>query len=588
MFKLAHFLKPYKKEVILGPFFKLLEAIFELMIPTLMALIIDNGIKLGDKSYILKIGSIMILMAIIGMGCAFTCQYYAAKASQGFGTKIRKALFQHIGTLSYSEIDTIGTSSLINRITNDVNQLQLAVAMLIRLVIRAPFLCIGGLIMAMILDFKLSIVIIFLLPIFTFILYLIMYKSVPLYKTVQKKLDNLAQTLRENLSGVRVVRAFAKIDYEKTRFEYSNKNLTEDMIKVGNISSLLNPATALITNFAVLAVIWYGGFRINIGEMTQGQVIAFINYINLIVLALIVVANLVIIFTRASASAARVNEILEMEPSINDPSISNDYISLKDSNNVVEFRNVSFYYKNSKEPTLKDISFNIKTGDVVGIVGVTGSGKSTLLNLIPRFYDTFKGTVLVNGIDVKEYPQEELRKKIGLVPQKSVLFSGTISENIRWGLENATVTEVQLAAEISQASDFIEDFPDKYNTVLSQGGVNLSGGQRQRIAIARALVGKPEILILDDSLSALDYSTDAALRKSLKENIHNASIIIVSQRVSAVKNSDSIIVLDDGKIVGIGNHDSLMESCITYREIYLSQLDRKENTYGSPSFETTF
>lgn len=572
MYKLREYLKPYKKELVLGPLFKLLEAIFELMIPTLMVLIIDRGIGSADKAYVVKIGSLMLIIATVGLLSAYLCQYYASKASQGFGTELRNGLFKHISEFSYEDIDKIGTPSLINRIINDVNQLQIAVAMLIRLVVRAPFLCIGGLIMAMSLDFKLSIVILILLPIFIIFLYLIMYKSIPLYKSVQAKLDRLGQVLRENLMGVRVIRGYAKVEYEESRFRESNGGLTDDLIKVGKIASFLNPMTSLLTNMAILAVIYYGGFRINIGEMTQGQVIAFINYINLIVIALVVVANLVILFTRAYASATRVVDILNMEPSIVDRENINK-LDLVEDGSILEFKNVDFTYAGGSKPSLKNISFKLERGKTLGIIGVTGSGKTSLLNLIPRFYEPSKGKVYVNGIDVASYPQTYLRDKIGLVPQKSILFSGSILDNIKWGKAEASMEEVKLAAEISQSKEFIEALADGYQGRVDQGGVNLSGGQRQRIAIARAIIKRPEILILDDSLSALDYETDVNLRKALKKNEISGSTIIVSQRVSAIKNADKILVMDNGKIVGQGSHKDLMETCKTYQDIYHSQVD---------------
>lgn len=571
MYKLKKYLKPYKKELILGPFFKLLEAIFELMIPTLMVLIIDRGIENADTNYILKIGGLMILIALVGLGSAFLCQYYAAKVSQGFGTELRNGLFGHIGEFSYEDIDKVGTASLTNRIINDVNQLQLAVAMSIRLVIRAPFLTIGGLIMAMSIDFKLSMVILILLPIFIVFLYLIMYKSIPLYKSVQGKLDRLGEVLRENLTGVRVIRAYAKVDYEKERFNKSNKDLTDDLIRVGNIASFLNPMTSLLTNLAILGVIYYGGFRINVGEMTQGEVIAFISYINLIVLALIVVANLVILFTRAYASGTRVVSILDMKPSIEDKAI--DLLDDKSDDILLEFKNVDYTYTDGNKPVLSNISFKLKKDETLGIIGVTGSGKTTLLNLIPRFYEATKGEIYVAGNKVTDYPQEQLRDKIGLVPQKSVLFSGSILENIRWGKMAASMEEVQLAADISQASEFIDALDDGYDFKIEQGGVNLSGGQRQRVAIARAVVKKPDLLILDDSLSALDYKTDSNLRRALKRNKISRATIIVSQRVSAIKNADKILVMDNGQLVGEGSHDDLIKSCKTYQDIYYSQVD---------------
>ncbi|WP_461612458.1 ABC transporter ATP-binding protein [Clostridium sp. Marseille-QA1073] len=577
MFKLFRFIKPYKKQVILGPIFKLLEAIFEISIPTIMVLIVDKGIEIGSTSYILKIGGIMLLMATLGVISSFTCQYFASIASQGFGTILRDELFKKIGTLSYNEIDEFGTASLINRVISDVNQLQLALAMFIRLAIRVPFLCIGGIIMVMFLDVKLSTIMYLSIPIFAFVLYMIMSRSLPLYKTVQKKLDKLALILRENLSGVRVIRAFSRMEYEKIRFESGNEDQTNTSIKVGKISALMSPITSIIMNFSILFILWFGGIRVNNGAITTGKIIAYINYTTLILSALIIVANLIIIFTKAAASASRVNEIFDTNPSIeyNDALLrdrkSDENVSL------VKFENVSFAYKNSKEYSINNASFEIESGQTVGIIGGTGSGKTTLINLIPRLYDVSEGKVLINGIDVREYSKEELGKKIGVVPQKAILFSGTISENIRWGKENASIEEVKKAAEISKAAEFIEKLPIKYETNISQGGVNLSGGQKQRLTIARALVGNPEILIMDDSLSALDYATDAALRSDLKKNTKGMTVIMVSQRVSTIKAADRIIVLDDGLISGVGTHEELINNCSVYKEICNSQLSKESD-----------
>ncbi len=577
MFKLFRFIKPYKKQVILGPIFKLLEAIFEISIPTIMILIVDKGIKIGSTSYILKIGGIMFLMATLGVISSFTCQYFASIASQGFGTILRDELFKKIGTLSYNELDEFGTASLINRVINDVNQLQLALAMFIRLAIRVPFLCIGGIIMVMFLDVKLSTIMYLSIPIFAFVLYMIMSKSLPLYKTVQKKLDKLALILRENLSGVRVVRAFSRMEYEKVRFESANEDQTNTSIKVGKISALMSPITSIIMNFSILFILWFGGIRVNNGAITTGKIIAYINYTTLILSALIIVANLIIIFTKAAASASRVNEIFDTNPSIEYNDVLLRDRKLDENVSLIKFENVSFAYKNSKEYSINNASFEIESGQTVGIIGGTGSGKTTLINLIPRLYDVSEGKVLINGIDVREYSKEELGKKIGVVPQKAILFSGTVSENIRWGKENASIEEVKKAAEISKAAEFIEKLPLKYETNISQGGVNLSGGQKQRLTIARALVGNPEILIMDDSLSALDYATDAALRSDLKKNTKGMTVIMVSQRVSTIKAADRIIVLDDGLILGVGTHEELISNCGVYKEICNSQLSKESD-----------
>ncbi|AAK80348.1 ATP-binding cassette subfamily B protein [Clostridium acetobutylicum] len=575
MFELLKLIKPYKKQVILGPIFKLIEAIFEISIPTIMVLITDKGISTKDNGYIVKIGIIMILMAIFGVMASFTCQYFASIASQGFGTILRNELFKKIGTFSYNEIDEFGTASLINRVTNDVNQLQLALAMFIRLAIRVPFLCIGGIIMAMFLDVKLSTIMYLSIPVFAFVVYLIMSKSLPLYKVVQRKLDSLALILRENLSGIRVIRAFSKMEREKERFKNSNEELTNEVIRVGKISALMNPLTSIIMNFSVLAILWFGGTRVNGGAITRGKIIAYINYTNLVLSALIIVANLIVIFTKAAASAARVEEVFNTEISIN--YLDNKEFKKEDIRDasLIKFDNVAFSYKNSKEYAISDISFEIKKGQTVGIIGGTGAGKTTLINLIPRLYDTAKGQVFINGIDVKNYPKTVLEEKIGVVPQKAILFSGTIFENISWGRENASLEEIKDAAKIGMASEFIEKLPKKYDTNISQGGANFSGGQKQRLTIARALVKKPEILILDDSLSALDYATDAALRQELKENSKDMTVLMVTQRISTIKDADLIIVLDDGKVAGVGTHNELLEESEVYKEICNSQLSKE-------------
>jgi ATP-binding cassette subfamily B multidrug efflux pump len=572
---LLKFIKPYKKQVILGPIFKLLEAVFEISIPTIMVLITDKGIGTKDINYIIKIGFIMLLMAVLGVLSSFTCQYFASIASQGFGTALRNELFKKIGTFSYNEIDDFGTTSLINRVSNDVNQLQLGLAMFIRLAIRVPFLTIGGIIMAMLLDIKLSLIMYLSIPFFVFAIYLIMSKSLPLYKVVQRKLDKLALILRENLSGVRVIRAFSRAESEKVRFKESNENLADTAIKVGKISALMNPITSIIMNFALMAVIWFGGIRVNIGAMTTGKVIAYINYISMVLSALIVLASLIVTFTKAAASAARVNEVFNTEPSIKYSGSGRFGENYDEDTPILKFDKVSFSYKDSKEDAISDISFEIKRGQMVGIIGGTGAGKTTLVNLIPRLYDTNKGDVSINGINVRDYYKKELDDNVGLVPQKAVLFSGTVSENIRWGAPNATMNEVKKAAEIGMAADFIEKMPKKYDTYISQGGVNFSGGQKQRLTIARALAKKPEILIMDDSLSALDYATDAALRQALKENSKGMTVIMVTQRISTIKNADLIIVLDDGKLAGVGTHEDLLKESSVYKEICSSQITKE-------------
>ncbi|SHM61046.1 ATP-binding cassette, subfamily B [Anaerosporobacter mobilis DSM 15930] len=589
MKKLARYLKSFKKQVIIGPFFKLLEAIFELIVPLVMASIIDKGIANGDKSYVLKMGGVMILLGVLGLVFALICQYSAALASQGVGTKLRNDLFRHINSLSYKEIDELGTNSLITRITNDVNQIQLVVAMLIRLVIRAPFLVIGAAVMALMIDLKLGLIFIVVAPLVSAVLYFVMSRSVPFYKVRQTKLDEVSLITRENLSGARVIRAFSKQEHEKKRFNESSDEVADIAIRVGKLSAFLNPTTFIILNVAIIAIIWFGGFRVDNGSLTQGQIIAFVNYMTQISLALVVVANLVVIFTKGSASAARINEIFETESSViegnyasdavdNNSNITNIGEAHNTTNSVpkIQFKDVSFSYHGNEEYSLEHLTVEIQRGETVGIIGGTGSGKTTLVNLLPRFYDTSKGSILIDGVDVKEYSLEALRKQFGIVPQKAALFGGTILENMRFAKEDATLEEIRKAAKIAQAEEFIESKPEGYNEVVSQGGKNLSGGQKQRLTIARALVGSPEVLILDDSASALDFATDAKLRKAIHENCEGMTVFIVSQRANSIKYADKIIVLDDGIVKGIGTHDELFDRCEVYREICLSQLSEEE------------
>lgn len=570
MIKLIQFLKDYKKESILGPIFKLIEAILELFIPIVMAKIIDVGVKNKDMIYIFKMGGILILLGITGLIFALVCQYYASKASQGVGTAIRSSLFSKINTFSHSEIDKIGTPTLITRITNDVNQIQNGVAMMIRLGSRAPFIIIGSTIMALALDLKLSLIFLITIPLITLTIYFVMSKSLPLYKIIQNKLDTISLITRENLEGTRVIKAFSNEENEKLRFKNASNDLSDISINVGKVSALLNPLTYIIMNLSIVAILWFGGIKVNSGSLTQGETIAFVNYITQILLTLIVFAQLIVILTKASTSANRVSEILEIESTITE----NNIIKLNNitTNPFIEFKNVCFSYTNSNEYSLSNISFTINKNETIGIIGGTGSGKSTLINLIPRFYDSSKGQVLVNGIDVKNYSLKSLRNLIGIVPQKAVLFTGTLLENLKWGKEDVTLSEIEAALEISQSSSFVQSLPKQYDTPILQGGKNLSGGQKQRLTIARALVSNPEILILDDSSSALDFTTDANLRKALKEKVKDTTVIMVSQRASSIKNADKIIVLDNGEIAGIGSHDYLINNCEVYKEICSSQL----------------
>lgn len=565
--KFGKYLKPYRVQCTLGPFFKLVEAVLELYLPLLMAQVIDKGALTGDSGYVIRMGGVMLGIVTVGLCCALICQYMASVTSQGFGTELRNAMFSHISRLSQREVDRFGTPSLINRVTGDVNQLQYAVAMLIRLVIRAPFLCIGGIIMALSIDWRLSLVIIAAVPLFVLVIILVMRKTIPLHRTVQGRLDKLTRILRENLSGVRVIRAFARTGEERRRFADSTADHTAAAIRVGRLSALLNPVTQLIMNAAILAIVWFGGVRVEAGGMTTGEIIAFINYVNQILLALIVVANLVVTFTKAYASAGRVLEVLDTQPSVFGGASSPDRDPAAPA---VEYRNVSFSYGAGDEE-LSNISFAVDKGAVVGIIGGTGAGKSTLMNLLMRFYDVTSGEVLVEGIDVRQYPLEELRDMVGLVPQQVELFSGTIADNIRWGKEDADDAEVKEAARMAQAAEFIEQKKDGYDTAVERGGANLSGGQKQRIAIARALVRRPAILVLDDASSALDYATDAALRRAIRTGTKGMTVFMVSQRVSAVKDADLILVLDDGRLAGAGRHEELLANCEVYQEICQSQ-----------------
>ena len=576
MFKLIPYLKDFKKECFLGPLFKLLEAILELIVPLVMAKIIDIGVKSYDTSYIIKIGILIIILGIVGLGSALVCQYFAAKASQGFGTKLRNELFRHINSLSHSEIDNIGTPSLITRIINDVNQLQVAVAMAIRLGVRAPFIILGSAIMAMFINLKLSLIFFLSIPLIVLTLYLVMGKSIPLYRVIQKKLDKISLITRENLEGVRVVRAFYKQEVEKDRFNIAALDHSNTAIKVGKLSALLNPLTFMIMNFSIAFIVWFGGIGVNNGNFTQGEIIAFVNYMTQILLTLIVVANLVIIFTKASASATRVNEVLDTKSSIKEASSSTKVQATNNSSKIIEFKNVSFSYNNSKQYSLENISLSINKGETIGIIGGTGAGKSTLVNLIPRLYESTEGEIFINGENIKNYSIKDLRNLFGIVPQKAVLFTGSLRENMKWANKNASDEEILMALDIAQCSDFVSNLKDGLDTSVLQGGKNFSGGQKQRLTIARALVGSPKIIILDDSSSALDFATDLKLRQALNIHAKEITTIIVSQRASSIKNSDKIVVLDDGKLAGIGTHEELLENSEVYKEICLSQLTREE------------
>lgn len=576
MFKLRRFLKNYKKECIIGPLCKLFEAILELFVPLVMANIIDVGVKNGDGGYVLKMGGVMVLLGVVGLMSALVCQYLASRASQGVGTKIRRELFSHINSLSHAELDKLGTPSLITRITNDVNQVQQSVAMGIRLLTRAPFIVIGALIMSMTINLKMSIIFFIAAVLIGITLYLVMTKSIPIYSAIQKKLDKIGLISRENLSGNRVIRAFSKQKNEEERIDNATEELAKTSIRVSRLSALLSPVTYAVTDIAIIAIIWFGAINVNNGTgMLSGDIIALINYMTQILLAMIVVANLVILLTKASASAQRINEVFETQPSVVEKNHDEITVSKNYSTPKVEFDNVTFSYGDGDDE-LSDISFKIMRGQTVGIIGGTGCGKSTLINLIPRYYDVKIGSVSVDGVNVKDYPFVQLRSQIGIVPQQSILFSGTIRENMKWQNKDANDEDIISALKTAQAYEFVSKLKNGLNSHVEQGGKNFSGGQRQRLCIARAIVGNPELLILDDSFSALDFATDAALRKALKQSTSDMTVIIVTQRCSTIKNADLILVLDDGRLVGKGTHDELYENCETYREICLSQLKETE------------
>lgn len=560
------YIKPYRIQAIIGFLFKMTEAFFELIVPMVVADIIDNGIAKNDSNYILKMGFVLFLLAIIGYCCALICQYFASKTSQGFGTYLRNDMFKAMNAYDYENIDDIGTPSLITRITNDVNQLQLAVAMAIRLVSRSPFLIIGSLIMAFQINVQMALIFLLSAPLLALCIFLVMSKSLPLYIRIQKQLDRVSLICRENLSGIRVIRAFSKQFQEKNRFEEATQKQKDMQIKVGKISALLNPLTSVIVNIAIIFILYIGGIRVNAGSLTQGEIIALINYMNQILLSMFVFANVIVIFNKASASYKRVQEVLAIQPHIHDGSGNTNF----QRENLISFDHVTFAYQGAQ--ALKDLNFKILKGETIGIIGGTGSGKSTLVHLIPRFYDVTQGQILIKGNPIQDYSLKGLREMIGIVPQQAVLFTGTIRENIQWGKKDASDSEIKEALRIAQAT-FVEELDEGLDSMIHQGGKNLSGGQRQRLTIARALVKKPEILILDDSASALDFATDAALRKALKTL--DSTTIIVSQRVSSLMHADKILVLSHGELVGMGNHQELLETCSLYQEIAKSQLSEE-------------
>lgn len=595
MKRLFSYMKDYKLESILGPLFKMLEASFELFVPLVVARMVDVGIRGRDSGYILKMGGVLVLLALIGLACSLTAQYFAAKAATGAATSLRNDLFSHIGRLSYTEIDTVGTSTLITRMTSDINQVQSGINMTLRLLLRSPFVVFGAMVMAFTVDVRSAFVFVVTIPVLCVVVFGIMAVSMPLYKSVQRQLDKVLLTTRENLLGVRVIRAFNRQKSETEKFDRENGNLVRMQVFVGKISALLNPVTYVIINIAVVAVIWVGAEQADSGIITQGKVIALVNYMSQILVELIKMANLIIIISKAVACMNRVDSIFKVESSIEDkgrsgsrkPGSQNSGSQNSGSQNPgpqnpalripkVEFKDMEFVYAGAKEPALKDISFCAMAGQTIGVIGGTGSGKSTLVNLIPRFYDAASGQVLVDGTDVKQYSLDELRDKTGVVPQKSVLFKGTLRDNMRWGKQDASDEEIYRALDTAQAREFVDSKGEGLDLYIDQGGHNLSGGQRQRLTIARALVRRPEILIMDDSASALDFATDARLRKAIRENTGDMTVFIVSQRATTIKSADTILVLDEGRLAGMGTHKELLKDCQVYREICLSQLSKEE------------
>ncbi len=575
MRNLLVYLKDYKKETVLAPLFKMLEASFELLVPLVMAYMIDQGIGGKDQGVIFRVGLVLISLGLIGLVCSITAQFFAAKAAVGFAAKLKHSLFAHIQSLSFSEMDTIGTSTLITRMSSDVNQVQSGVNLVLRLFLRSPFIVFGAMIMAFTIDVKAAMIFVVTIPLLCLVVFGIMLIGMPLYKKVQAGLDKILGITRENLTGARVVRAFNKEETEILRFEEGNEALTKMQMFVGKISALMNPVTYIIINGAVIVLIWTGAIRVDNGYITQGEVVALVNYMSQILVELIKLANLIITVTKAFACANRIEAVFQTKPGLFSPSKPKNYCGETEKDAAVSFEHVCLTYKNAGAESLTDIHFSVKKGQTIGIIGGTGSGKSSIVNLIPRFYDATKGSVKINGIDVKEYSLEELRNKIGMVMQKAVLFKGTVKENLLWGKEDATEEEMWRALEISQAREFVEGKKDGLESLIAQGGKNLSGGQKQRLTIARALIRKPEILILDDSASALDFATDAKLRKAIRKMEENLTVFIVSQRASSIQYADSIIVMDDGEIAGIGTHDMLLETCGVYREIYDSQFKKE-------------
>ena len=571
MKKLLVYLKGYEKETVLAPLFKMLEALFELFVPLVMAAVIDVGIGGHDRGYVIRMCLVLIALGVIGLACSITAQYFAAKAATGFSTVLRRELFAHIQSLSYTEMDNLGTSTLITRMTSDINQVQSGVNLVLRLFLRSPFIVFGAMIMAFTVDVKAAMIFVVAIPMLSVVVFGIMIWTMPLYRRVQGALDKVLGLTRENLTGVRVIRAFCLEEQEQTHFREKNERLTDMQKFVGKISGLMNPLTYIIVNGAVVVLLYTGAIRVDQGIITTGAVVALVNYMNQILVELVKLANLIINITKSVACGNRIQSVLEIPSSMKNGSDTN----LARADEVV-FDHVGLTYAQAGTESLTDIDFSAKAGQTIGIIGGTGSGKSSLVNLIPRFYDATAGAVKINGKNVKDFDLETLRKMVGIVPQKAVLFKGTIKDNLRWGKKDATEEELWEALEIAQAAEFVRERADGLQAKIDQGGKNLSGGQRQRLTIARALVGHPGILILDDSASALDFATDAALRKALREMKGNPIVFIVSQRTSSIRHADQIIVLDDGMVAGIGTHQELLENCPVYQEIHYSQFDRKE------------
>ena len=576
MKKLLIYLKAYRKEACLAPIFKMLEAVFELFVPLVIKGIIDYGIAAEDRAYCLRMGLLLLLLAVIGLAMATTAQWFSARAAAGFAAKIKQVLMEHIQKLSYTELDTIGTSTLITRMTSDVNQVQTGTNLVLRLFMRSPFIVFGSMIMAFTIDFKAAMIFVITIPLLSVVVFGIMLSSIPLYKKVQSQLDRVLGITRENLTGVRVIRAFNKEEEEISHFKTENEQFTRLQTFVGKISALMNPLTFVIVNSAILVLVWTGAWRVEGGILTQGAVVALVNYMSQILVELIKLADLIINITKAVACGNRIQKVLEVEPSMENG--SKECIEEKRTPaNAVDFNHVSLTYSGAGAPSLTDIDLHVKTGQTIGIIGGTGSGKTSVVNLIPRFYDATQGNVLVFGKPVKEQDMESLRSQIAVVPQKAVLFAGTIRENMKWGKEDSTDEEIMEALTIAQAAEVVQKKEGGLDAFVEQGGKNLSGGQRQRLTIARALVRKPRILILDDSASALDFATDAALRKAIREMKNAPTVFIVSQRTSSIRFADQILVLDDGKSVGVGTHDELLTTCSVYKEIYDSQYKKTDS-----------